>query len=557
MSPLTATLRTAGGRRRHAMALAAASTLLALAPAAAQAATTVEAEAFTLNPTTAGAVISDSAASGGRAKKMWSNVSASRSISVAEDSVKLVARARGSQCSGAPRMVVSVDGVAKLSASVASTTYAEYSAGLILPRGTHTVKVAFTNDYRSASCDRNLIVDTIALKEAATSPTPTPTSPTPSEPVTAPTTPISLKTGFESRGGAGWTRLSEEQSFLRDLDAASGRVSVTEIGRSVQGRPLQLVTVGAPRTKAEIAAGSSTLFVCTQHGNEPAGREACLQRARDHANGTDATTVLIIPTANPDGFAATSRHNASGADINRDHLALRTPEARAVAAVIRDYKPDVLGDMHEYSASGASRVLFGDPSKFHLNVDPQVTQLASTLHRSYAVPAVTAAGFTTGLYSSGTHTADETVLRQQAALRHAPSVLVETPRLGTLSPLRRVKAQYIAFGAIVKMAREKATELVSTTAATSQRAAAEGAAGNQRYYYVSPSVYSDAPACGYRLTDSQYRTVQRTLGLQGVAATLANGYWTISAAQAAQPIIGLLLDSRAPRELVAGQRLPC
>ncbi|MDP9407200.1 MAG: DUF2817 domain-containing protein [Actinomycetota bacterium] len=533
------------------MALAAASAALALVPTAAQAATTVQAEALALDPTSAGTVISDSAASGGQAKKIWANGAGSRSISVAEDSVKLVVRARGQQCGGAPNMAVSLDGVSRLSTPVASTTYADYSAAITLPRGTHTLRVAFTNDYRSASCDRNLIVDSINLQAGAI------TSPTPTEPTSAPAVPIALKTGFESRGGSGWTSLSEEQSFLRGLDAASDRVSLSEIGRSVEGRPIQLVTVGAPRTKAEIAAGSAALFICTQHGTEPAGREACLQGARDHANATDATTVLIVPTANPDGFAHTNRHNANGVDVNRDHLALATPEARALAAVIRDYKPDLLGDMHEYQTSGASSVLFANPSKYHLNVDPQIGQLASTLHHSYAVPALTGAGFSTGLYWSDGSQADERVMRQQAMLRHTPSLLVETPRLGTLSPLRRVKAQSIAIGAMVKMVREKTAELASVTAASRQRATAEGAAGNQRYYYSSPSTYSDTPPCGYRLTDSQYWGAQRTLGLHGISATSVNGSWTVSAAQASQPDIGLLLDSRAPYEVTTGQRLSC
>jgi predicted deacylase len=539
---IQAKLRAVEGRR-HAVALMTASTALALVPGVAHADTAVQGETLTLSPSNAGQVMTDTAASGGKALKIWSNGAGSRSISPSADSAKLVVRARGQQCSGAPTMVVSVDGVSRLSTSVASTGYADYSAALTLPQGAHTLKVAFTNDYRSASCDRNLIVDAVTLQAATPAP--------------APTAPVSLKTGFEKRAGSGWTTLSEEQSYLRDLDAASARVSVAEIGRSVQGRPIQLVTVGAPRTKAEIAAGSSVLFVCTQHGNEPAGREACLQGARDHASATDASTLLIVPTANPDGFAHTSRHNASGVDVNRDHLKLASAEARALAAVVRDYKPDLLGDMHEYSASGASGVLFGDPSKNHLNADPEITQLAGTLHRSYVVPALTGAGFTTGFYSTGSHAADETVMRQQAALRHTPALLVETPRLGTLSAYRRVKAQHTALGAIVRMARERTTELASATTGARRRAVAEGAAGDQRYYYVSPSLYSDAPPCGYRLTDSQYRAAQRTLGLHGIMARSANGSWTISAGQAAQPSIGLLLDSRAPRELTAGARLPC
>lgn len=561
-------LHTPEARRRHALAMTSALAAIAIVPATALADTAYEGETLSLSRSSAGYVFADSAASGGKALKIHSNASASRSASVSQSSVKLIARARGQQCSGAPQMTVSVDGSTRLTASVSATSYTVYSAMLSLPAGAHSVKVSYSNDYRSSGCDRNLIVDSVSLVAATTSapapaPTPAPTpapditGTSPTGPVTAPTAPIALKTGFESRAGSAWTSLSEEQSFLRDLDAASGRVSLSEIGRSGEGRPIQLITVGAPRTQAEIAAGTSVLFVCTQHGDEPAGREACLQAARDHAESSDATTVLIIPLANPDGFVHNTRHNATGVDVNRDHLALKSSEARAIAAVMRDYKPDALGDMHEYSASGASSVLFADASRLHRNVDPQIVKLTSTLHTSYARADVAGAGFSTGMYSSGSSTVDETVMRQQSALRHIPSLLVETPRLGTLSPLRRVKAQFTAIGATVRMVRDNTAELASTTAAAPQRAAAEGAAGNQRFYYTSPSVYSDTPPCGYRLTDSQYQTAQRALGLHGITAISANGSWTVSAAQASQPNIGLLLDSRSPRELTAGARLSC
>lgn len=544
---LTAALRRADGRRRHALALATTATALISCPAVAHATTTVEAETLVLAPTSAGAIVSDAAASGGKAEKIWSNGAGSRAVDVAEGASGLVVRARGEQCGGAPRMVVSVDGVATLSTSVASTAYADVPANGAIGPGAHTLKVAFVNDYRTSSCDRNLVVDSIRVQGGTAIPAPAPAEPPA----------IALETGFEARGGSTWTSQPEEQSYLRALDAASSRVSVAEIARSVENRPIQLVTVGAPRTKAEIAAGSSILFVCTQHGNEPAGREACLEGARTQANASDATTILIIPTANPDGVAHTNRHNADGVDINRDHLTLRTPEARAIAAVIRDYKPDLLGDMHEYSTSGASRVLFADPERYHLNIDAEVKQTAATLLRSYVVPAETSAAFGTGLYSSGNEEADETVLRQQSALRHTPSLLVETPRLGTLSPLRRVKAQSAAIGATIRMIRENTSALAATTAAAQRRATAEGAAGDQRYYYTSPNTYSDTPPCGYRLTDSQYRSVQGTLALHGVSATPEGGTWIVSAAQGAQPDIGLLLDSRAPHEVSAGQRLAC
>ncbi len=366
----------------------------------------------------------------------------------------------------------------------------------------------------------------------------------------------SLRTAFEQRNGSSWTSLREEALFLRQLDAASDRVRVSEIGRSVKGRPLRLVTVGASRPRAAIAAESSLLFVCTQHGTEPAGREACLQSARDAVEDLGSSTLLIIPTANPDGLATGDRENANGVDVNRDHMALATPEASAIAAVVRDYKPDLVGDFHEYKDVGASRVLLSNPTTLHLNVDPRIRRLSSELNR-YSVRELDKARLETGLYPSRSPEVDESVLRQQVALRHSPSLLVETPRRGILSPLKRVTAHDAAARALLRMLREQTGRLAASTAEARRAAAAEGASGEARYYYRSPTRYSERPPCGYKLMEDEYRRVNAELRLHGVTATRAGKSWFASTAQASQPRIGLLLDARAPRELTDAEPLPC
>ncbi len=80
------------------------------------------------------------------------------------------------------------------------------------------------------------------------------------------------QTGFErSRDGAGPLSATRGPSS-RPSTPASDRVSVRELARTREGRPLRLVTIGAQaRTDAQIAAGSSVLLLCSQHGNEPAG----------------------------------------------------------------------------------------------------------------------------------------------------------------------------------------------------------------------------------------------------------------------------------------------
>ena len=284
-------------------------------------------------------------------------------------------------------------------------------------------------------------------------------SATASAPAAAATTAAVLpRTGFEQRAGSRWTTLAEEQTYLRALDAASERVTVSRIGTSVRGRPIQLITVGPAKTKAEIASGSSLLLVCTQHGDEPAGREACLQQARALAAAADARTVLIVPTANPDGLAATTRGNGNGTDINRDHQALKTPEARAIAAVIRTYKPDIVHDLHEYSASAAYR--FKHQGSQGSGVEERIRTLAVDLGSRYVAPTVQSAGFQTGLWPSGSHTG---ILRNAAGLHRSVGLLAETPRRGTLTRVQRVRAHRAAVAGSLKMLRERRGDLAAAT----------------------------------------------------------------------------------------------
>src|SRR5687768_3246083 len=87
------------------------------------------------------------------------------------------------------------------------------------------------------------------------------------------------KTGIEQRGGECWTTHKEELAFLKAGDAQSERARVMRIGSTDEGRPLHLVALGAPvPSGAGVARERPTsLFICSQHGNEPAGREACLR----------------------------------------------------------------------------------------------------------------------------------------------------------------------------------------------------------------------------------------------------------------------------------------
>ena len=81
-------------------------------------------------------------------------------------------------------MTVSIDGKA-VSKTVSATSWTNYTTVATIPAGSHTLSVAFTNDYYlRGQCDRTLLLDSLTVAAGNTS-TPPPTTTTPST-----TTPI-------------------------------------------------------------------------------------------------------------------------------------------------------------------------------------------------------------------------------------------------------------------------------------------------------------------------------------------------------------------------------
>ena len=127
-------------------------------------------------------------------------------------------------------------------------------------------------------------------------------------------------------------------------------VELEEIGRSVEGRPIHMITVGhGPRT---------VLLWSQMHGDEPSATPALLDiahvlmaRAEEPTAAAilDGLTLLMIPMLNPDGSEIYERRNLQAIDINRDALHLATPEGRLLKR-IRDLHEPMLGfNLHDQS----------------------------------------------------------------------------------------------------------------------------------------------------------------------------------------------------------------
>jgi murein peptide amidase A len=155
-------------------------------------------------------------------------------------------------------------------------------------------------------------------------------------------------------------RIEADQPPASASSATAAKVTaslrVSAAGRSIEGRRIWMRRLG----DASIA-GRLLVFGCI-HGDECAARR--LEPLHDGCPDPEAD-VFVVPDLNPDGFAADSRLNARGVDLNRNFSAgwepigrpgnlqysgprpFSEPEARLAARLVRRLRPRVTVWFHQ------------------------------------------------------------------------------------------------------------------------------------------------------------------------------------------------------------------
>ena len=371
------------------------------------------------------------------------------------------------------------------------------------------------------------------------------------------------------------TRAPADRGPTRPGDAQKITFDDLNLGMSQRGEPivglLATRAAGTEPVNLDNSGRPTVVLVGQQHGDEPAGSEALLVISRELVQGLlepllDRINVVVVPRANPDGAAAGTRVTANGVDMNRDHLLLQTPEARALAKVVNDYRPILVVDAHEYTVVGRYLQKFNAIQRYDALLQYTTTAnypefLTKASHEWYHLPmtaALKAQGLTSDwYYTTSTNPDDKRISmggtqpdtgRNVNGLKNAVSLLIETRGvgIGRMHIQRRVHSQVTAITSALRTTAERAANLeqvrsfvvrdVSAQACRDQVVVEAAATPTQRELdFLDPETGADklirvewnssltlqavktrARPCGYWLSANSTAAVERLrlLGLQ-------------------------------------------
>lgn len=126
--------------------------------------------------------------------------------------------------------------------------------------------------------------------------------------------------------------------------------AVTNVGKSVEGRDLNLISIGNGKTKiflwsqmhGDESTATAALFDIFNFLSDSANKEFC-----DYL--FSKVSLYFLPMVNPDGAERFKRRNAYDIDLNRDASKLQTPEAKILKNVFDSLKADFGFNLHDQS----------------------------------------------------------------------------------------------------------------------------------------------------------------------------------------------------------------
>ena len=289
-----------------------------------------------------------------------------------------------------------------------------------------------------------------------------------------------------------FTTNAEIGQWLRELADTSLRsathAKLLNLGESQRGEPILglLITRSSGFDPAALdSSGRPTVvLIGQQHGDEPAGSEALLVVSRELTQGLlepllSRINVVVVPRANPDGAQARTHVTANGVDMDRDHLLLNTPEARALAKVINDYRPILVVDAHEYTVTGQYLKKFNAIQRYDAllqytttaNYPEFLTKASQEWYYQPMVAALKAQGLTSELYYTTSDNPNDKQISMGGAqpdtsrnvngLKNAVSLLIETRGLGIgrMHIQRRVHSQVTAITSALRSTADRSANL--------------------------------------------------------------------------------------------------
>jgi len=133
--------------------------------------------------------------------------------------------------------------------------------------------------------------------------------------------------------------------------AATKAFTVKKVGESIEGRTLNLISMGSGKT--------NVLLWSQMHGDEPTATQAIFDILNFLASEDfqeekkeilENLTIHFLPMLNPDGAERFQRRNLLGVDINRDAVRLQSPESKTLKQVRDSLNADFGFNLHDQSA---------------------------------------------------------------------------------------------------------------------------------------------------------------------------------------------------------------